>query len=125
MTLGKYLFTTLIAQVLFILTKLVFIQYLNIESTTFVVLFWLCLAVISIAIVRRIGILNYFESFFLAFTWTLVALFLDLMITTTITGRAVYSTGYFWLSYAVVAIAIVIFHKKAHVEIRKMMRTQK
>ncbi len=125
MTIAQLLLGLISSQIFFAVTKVIFIQYLNIDSFFFIGLMWLVLAVGAIAIVRRMGVLNYFEDFFTVILWTLTSLVVDLVITTTIVGRDVYSTGYFWLSYLIVILAVIIFHKKTHVEIRKRIREAK
>ena len=122
MTIAKFLTGVFASQILFIITKIIFINYLNIDSYFFIAVMWIVLSAITIAIVRRMGVLNYFESFFIAVVWTVFSLVLDLLITTAVTGRDVYRTYYFWLSYLLVILVIIIFHKKAHVQMRRMMR---
>jgi hypothetical protein len=75
----------------------------------------------AIALIRRFGPINYFEAFFVMFLWAVISLASDLIITSSIIGREVYSDWHFWLSYVVVLLAILIFHKKQHVEVRKAM----
>lgn len=122
MTIARFLIGLIVSQILFVITKVIFIQYLNIDSYFFIGAMWVLLSVITIAIVRRMGVLNYFEAFFIAVLWTLASLFLDFVITTSVTGREVYGTKYFWLTYLLIILVVVIFHKKAHVEMRKIMR---
>src|SRR3954468_12773705 len=118
MTIAKFLTGLVISQILFVITKVIFIQYLNIDSSFVIGLMWVVLSVIAIAIVRRMGVLNYFESFFIAFMWTLASLILDFLITTHVTGTDVYKTWYFWLTYLLIILVIILFHKKVHVQIR-------
>ncbi len=124
MTIGKFLTGLLVSQVLFVITKIIFISYFNIDSYFFIGMMWLVLSVITIAIVRRMGVLNYFESFFIAVVWTFFSLLLDLAITASVVGRDIYSTWYFWLTYLVIILVAILFHKKNHVHIRRMMREQ-
>ena len=53
MTIASLLLGTISAQVLFVITKIIFINYLNISSWTVVILFYVALAIITIAISRR------------------------------------------------------------------------
>jgi hypothetical protein len=122
MTIAQLLLGLIASQIFFAVTKVIFIQYLNIDNFFFIFLMWVILALGAITIIRRMGVLNYFEDFFTVALWTLTSLVVDLVITTSIVGRDVYTTGYFWLNYLVVILAVIIFHKKAHVEVRKQIR---
>ncbi len=110
---------TFISQVLFVFTKVIFLNYLNLENAIISGLFFVLLAVISIAIVRRMGILNLFELIFLLGVWFTISLVVDLLITSSFTGREVYAHLSFWATYLVILLAVFVFHKKSHVEARK------
>lgn len=120
MTIAQLLIGTIGSQVLFILTKLVFINVLNIDSVVLRIGLWLSLSIITIAIVRRMGVWNYLEAFFVTILWFIISLAVDFVITTSFTGREVYRTWYFWIAYGVIILTVIIFHKKYHVELRKM-----
>lgn len=83
------------------------------------VIFFVALILETIAVSRRMGTLNYIEAFFLTGVWIVVSLLVDLVITTNFIGKDVYSTMYFWMTYLIIAIALIVFHKKIHVEVRK------
>lgn len=119
MTIASFLLGTIASQILFVMTKIFFINSLNMESWIVMVLFYLALSIITIAVSRRMGTLNYFEDIFLIVVWTIASLITDLVITTSFTGRGVYATMYFWLSYLVIGVVLLVFHKKLHVEVRK------
>lgn len=119
MTIGSLLVGTFISEVLFVLTKVVFIKYLNLDSWLIKAAFFIVLAIAAIATVRRMGILNYIESFFLVIVWTIAGLITDYIITTRILGLDVYTTLNFWLAYIVIIVAVLVFHKKMHIEARK------
>ncbi len=120
MTIARLFIGTVVSQILFVLTKLLFINVLNIDSAIFQYGMSFVLALITIAIIRRMGVLNYLESFFTTIVWLVISLVTDLVITTSFTGRDVYKTWYLWISYIVVIVAMIIFHKKIHVETRKL-----
>ena len=124
MTVARFLAGIIGAQVLFVLAKTFFISFLNIETLVARIGLWVILAIIAIAVVRRMGVLNYLEAFLITIVWLVVSLLTDLVITTTLTGREVYTTWYFWISYLVVILAIIIFHKKSHVEVRKQFQNK-
>ena len=104
---------TFISQVLIVFTKVIFLNYLNLENAIISGLFFVLLAVISIAIVRRMGILNLFELIFLLGVWFTISLVVDLLITSSFTGREVYAHLSFWATYLVILLAVFVFHKKS------------
>ena len=119
MTITSLLIGTIIGQVLYVITKIVFIDYLNFDSAIIFWLFFILIIVETIAVVRRMGVLNLFESLFLSGVWLVVSLLVDLVITTSVLGRESYSHIYFWLTYVLMVVVIMGFHKKAHIEARK------
>ncbi|MDQ3018374.1 MAG: hypothetical protein M3Q64_00690 [bacterium] len=120
MTIPQLILGTFFGQLLLMLTKLFFINYLNIENVIIRYGMWAIIIIISIAIIRRMGTLNYLEAFFITIVWTITALLVDFALTSSFTGREVYKTWYFWLNYLMMILAIVIFHRKTHVQIRNM-----
>lgn len=119
MTIVSLLFGTIAIQVLWVITKIVFIDYLNFDSPIIFWLFFIFITLETIAVVRRVGTLNLFESMFLTGIWLVVALLVDLVITTSVIGRDVYTELFFWLTYVLIIVVTMGFHKKAHVEARK------
>lgn len=119
MTPGQLIIKTLIVQVLLLATRIVFFRALNIELLPVLILYYLFLAAISIAVARRLGVVNYLEIFLTIIIWLVFSLAIDLIITREIIGTDLYTTWNFWISYLVMPLAILIFHKKQHVEVRK------
>ncbi|HMQ02017.1 MAG TPA: hypothetical protein PKD79_03045, partial [Candidatus Doudnabacteria bacterium] len=62
--------------------------------------------------------INYFEAIFAIILRLILSLISDFVITSSLIGRAVFADSNFWWSYLVVVLAMLIFHKKQHVEIR-------
>jgi hypothetical protein len=125
MTPGKFLLLTTIAVVLTTLAKLFFIRALNIDNVYIVYLFWLVIALISIACSRRLGVISYIEATLVLALWLILTLFLDLLITAAVAGIDIYRHPYLWVSHGVMVITIFLFHKKRHVEVRHMQRAAK
>ncbi len=125
MTPGKFLLLTAIAVVLTILAKLFFFTALNIGNIYIVYLFWLVIALISIACSRRLGVISYIEATLVLALWLVLTLFLDLLITAAVAGIDIYRHAYLWVSYGVMVITIFLFHKKRHVEVRHIQREAK
>jgi hypothetical protein len=119
MTIASLLLGTIISQILFVLTKVFFIGSLNMDNLVVVVLFYTALVLETIVVVRRMGVLNYIEAFFLAFVWLFTLLIVDFIVTSNWIGRDIYTTLNYWLTYLVIILALLIFHKKLHVQVRK------
>jgi hypothetical protein len=122
MTPGQLLTKTVIMQVILVVIKIIFFGFLNIELVPILIIYYLLLAASSIALVRRFGPINYFEAFFAMGLWLVLSLLTDYFITSAVTGKDVFRDPHFWLSYVVVLLAMLIFHKKQHVAVRKALR---
>ncbi len=79
----------------------------------------LLVAVIAAALVRRMGVINYLEAFFLIGLWVLGDMLGDLLITGMFTGLGIFATGKFWYGQLALALSIFLFHKKRHIHVRK------
>ncbi len=79
------------------------------------------IAAASIAAVRRLGIINYLESVFAAICWWLFALIFDFLITSAFAGLGMFRDIHLWVGYLVMMLAIFLFHKKRHVQLRHEM----
>ncbi len=119
MTIASLLIGTIVSEILFVLTKVVFIHYLNIDNIMVKIAYFLALIIITIAVVRRMGVLNYLESFLIVIVWFVTMVLVDMAITSFLIGRDMYSHLYFYLSYLVVLLSIIFFHKALHVQVRK------
>lgn len=119
MTVASLLLGTIISQILFILTKVFFMGSMNLESWVVVLIFYIALALETIAVVRRMGVLNYIESLFLVGVWVITTLIADFLITANWVGRDIYGSWQYWFTHVVIILALLIFHKKLHVEVRK------
>ena len=119
MTIPSLLIGTFIAQVLFVITKVFFINTLNMDSWAIMVAFFVLLIVETIAVVRRMGTLNYIESFFLVGVWLITILIVDYAVTSRLIDDDLYTTLYYWMTYLAIILSLIIFHKKLHVQVRK------
>lgn len=118
MTLGRLVSRTIVAIALFSLWKVIFFGYFNTENWALLVFFYVIAALVAIAVVRRLGVLNYLENFLVLIVWLVAALIVDWIVVGRILDDQVWSDGHFWISYLVIILAALIFHKKRHVEIR-------
>ena len=119
MTISSLLIGTFAFQVILALLKIFFIGSLDLDNTVVMSLFFIFIIVVAIATVRRMGILNYIESFFISGVWFITALIVDYVITANFTGFDIYKTWYYWFTFLAVILAVILFHKSLHVEVRK------
>jgi hypothetical protein len=82
------------------------------------IVFWALSAVIGAALVRRLGIINYLESFFTMLVWILSGAFFDLLITAAIAGLGIFFQPAYWGGFISMSLAIFLFHKKRHIHVR-------
>ncbi|MEZ4180543.1 MAG: hypothetical protein R3B41_03485 [Candidatus Doudnabacteria bacterium] len=76
MTLGKLILKTAIAIGLFSLWKLIFFGYFDSSNLILLILFYGIAMLIAIAVVRRLGVLNFLENFLIMFIWLLFGILL-------------------------------------------------
>lgn len=119
MTIASLLIGTFTSQVIFVLLKVFFFKSLDLSNSLVIALFYIVFVIAIIAIVRRLGILNYLESIFLSAVWLITSLIVDAVITGTVVGYDMYKTWTYWLSLLVMIVVVMSFHKKQHVEVRK------
>ncbi len=118
MTIASLLIGTFASQVIFVLLKVFFINSLDLDNWVVMTVFFLALIITTIAVIRRMGILNYIESIFLVVVWFITTLIVDVAITAQIVGYDIYKTWYYWLTFVAIILAMMIFHKKLHVQVR-------
>lgn len=119
MTIASLLIGTFTSQVILVLLKVFFFRSLDLGNNLVIALFYFAFVIVTIAIVRRLGILNYIESIFLSAVWLITSLLVDVVITATVVGYDMYQTWTYWLSLLVMIIVIISLHKKQHVQVRK------
>jgi len=120
MTAGKLVIFTIIAIVLTTLVKVFFITTLNMGNAYVVYFMWFLIAAITVGCCRRLGVINYLEAILTLIVWLAVALVVDLVVTATIAGIGIYQHVYLWIGYAVMVLCVFLFHKKRHVEVRRL-----
>ena len=80
--------------------------------------FWMATIVITAALIRRVGVMNFMEAFFIMVVWTVGDAFSDLLITSLITGLEIFSNSNYWIGLAIMDVIIFLVHKKRHVYVR-------
>lgn len=86
--------------------------------------YWILTAVITAALVRRFGHISFLEAFIVAVVWTLGNLLLDLILLSPYTGLSIFSAAEYWWGFLIMAAAIMVFHKKRHIQIRREMHAK-
>lgn len=119
MTIASLLIGTFASQVLFVLIKIFFIGSLDMDNGLIMAAYYTALVLVTIAVVRRMGILNYVESIFLVGVWFFTILIVDYVITASFIGWDIYKIWTYWLSILVILLSVMIFHKALHVQVRR------
>ena len=119
MTIASLLIGTFASQVLFVLIKIFFIGSLDMDNGLIMAAYYAALVLVTIAVVRRMGILNYVESIFLVGVWFFTILIVDYVITASFIGWDIYKIWTYWLSLLVILLSVMIFHKALHVQVRR------
>ena len=87
--------------------------------------FWFLILIISAWVVKRFGIITFFEMGLIMFVWTVFGLFLDLIFTSKFTGLGIFFSRTLWAGYGVMLAAVFIFHKKKHLHMRHKLHAAK
>jgi len=125
MTGKKFLLILVLQWVIFTLVKIWLFETSVFSSSIFQDWFyWAIVAVVSIALIRRFGIISFFEAIFALFIWIIADLFLDLVITVNFTGIGIYKSSEYWFGYLVMIVGVMVFHKMRHVAIRKELHAK-
>ena len=125
MSAHKFLILSFLQWVLFILLKTWVFHY-KIFSTSGMegIVFWSATIVITAALVRRLGVINYMEAIFIMFLWTIADAFSDLVITSVITGLDIFSNPNYWYGLGIMNVVIFLVHKKRHVHVRNELHAK-
>ena len=99
--------------------KFFVLRVLNFNSVPVTVLYGFFSFVFAMACARRLGVINYLEAGFVAFTWVVGLFLADALILSPLYGPEVFGHKELWWGYALIALTIFFFHKKRHVQIRK------
>lgn len=83
---------------------------------------WAIGSFFSVALVRRLGVITYLESFIVMGFWLIFLLIIDGVLVGYLVGYHMFATIPFWLSYLVVLLSIFLFHKKRHIAKREEMK---
>jgi hypothetical protein len=123
MNFKKFLIFTFLQAVLLTVIKIYFFKNTDFSLTNQTYLFLGVIAVVVSVLIRIIGVMNFFEAFYITAIWIVLDGFLDLVITTQFLGYDIYFTKELWLGYLVTGLCIVCFHEKYHIHIRKKLHS--
>lgn len=119
MTSGKIFVYGLLYACGIAILKLFSYNVLNIESVFIIIFIYLFILLGGIAMVRRIGIINYLESIIIIIVWLIFSLILDVFTFGFSYNLDVYTKPSFYGTYLIIITAVFFFHKKRHIDIRK------
>lgn len=118
-------FGFILAAVLVVL-KTVFFGYFSWEDTIALhYVYWGVAALVTPALVRRLGVITILEAIVVAVLWFIMQLIGDLIIAAPIAGWRVLLDVDFAMGYLIPPIVIFLFHKKRHVHVRKQLAVAK
>ncbi len=119
MTAKKFFLFSLLQWVAFVILKVwVFNNVIFGNPGVQEIFFFLLTGATTAALVRRLGVLNYLESFFIIITWTLTGVLVDLVFTSAYTGLSIFGSSQYWWGLFCMDLSVFLFHKKRHVHIR-------
>ena len=118
MTLKKLVILAILLWMLLVPVKIVFLNVLNTDNLVIEILLGVVFAVVTMGVVRRLGVLNFLEAMMVAVVWFIINLILDLFVLATTFGLQFFSHWQVWTGYVLSMVVIFFFHKKRHVHIR-------
>lgn len=120
MTLTKLILLTFFQWFFFLLLKLGHFKYAWFGSMGGAgdYVFFLLVMVITAALVRRLGVINFLEAIMVLMLWFIMDVLLDLLITAFVLGLVMFSWWQLWAGYFLMMLVIFFFHKKRHVHVR-------
>lgn len=124
MTIKKFIIFTILQWLLLAFLKVEFLENQLLANKGLQdVVYWLLTAVVVSALVRRLGVLNFLEAFFVAVVWSVLDLLSDLVVTSGFTGLEIFRQWQYWVGCGILALSVIFFHKKRHIKIREQMTT--
>lgn len=114
-----------LAAVLVIL-KTVFFGFFTWEDTALLhYIYWGVAAVLTPALVRRLGVITILEAMVVAVLWLVMEVVGDVILAAPIAGWRVLVDSNFAVGYLIPPVTIFMFHKKRHVHVRKQLAAAK
>ena len=122
MTPRKFFVIFLLQALVFGVLKAGFYNYFDYQDIYWIFLYWAAVSIVTVYLVRRLGIINFFEAFLVIGLWVAGDVLLDAMLTASFSSTRIFSQLYFWGGYGFMAVFIFFMHKKRHIHIRKEQR---
>lgn len=85
---------------------------------------WLVEVIVATACIRRLGTINYLESFMVMILWGIFMLVFDLIVLAVIFNVVIFSTLIYWVGMLLILLSWFLFHSKRHVEIRRQNKNK-
>ncbi len=89
------------------------------DSLALHVFYWAFVAVLSVALIRRLGVITLLESLVVVILWLVFELVGDILVTGPVVGFGVLVDANFAVGYVVLVSSMLLFHKKRHVHRRR------
>ncbi len=119
MTVDRFIVLSFIHWLLLFILKLFYFNSLFGSQLFADIVFLVLTAAVAAAVVRRFGHISFLEVIFCSIMWVGGDLLLDLLVTSNFTGAGMFKFWQLWVSYAVLFLALIFFHKKRHIYIRR------
>lgn len=119
MTFVRFLGFGVLSALILSVLKILFFGFLDPLNIVVQYLYWFLTFVVVVACSRRLGFINYLEAVVVLVIWLVIALFFDLLIASQFLGLVLFKNFYILFGYLIMALAIFMFHKKRHVQIRR------
>jgi hypothetical protein len=124
MTFKKFILATFVQLIVF--TGLKIFAFLNFDFSI-VGYFYAYLgltAVLATIFSRMLGVINFFEAFFICGLWFLLDFFTDILFTSKFIGLKFYTIKIYWLGFLIMLFCIFWLHKKFHIQVRNEMHSK-
>ncbi|MBL8031626.1 MAG: hypothetical protein JNK33_04870 [Candidatus Doudnabacteria bacterium] len=109
-----------------VVLKTVFFGFFTWEETALLhYIYWGVAAVLTPALVRRLGVITILEAIVVAVLWLVMEIIGDAIVAAPIAGWRVLVDPNFAIGYLIPPLVIFMFHKKRHVHVRKQLAAAK
>lgn len=124
MTFARFFGIGVVFAVLSAALTIAFSKYINIVEPWNNYVLWFLVIIITIACVRRLGVISFLEAILVAGVWLFFRMLLDAVVTAPILGVGIYGKAQLWVSYALIIATIFFLHKKRHIQVRKDLKAK-
>ena len=119
MNFKRVLILGLVAWLLLLGGKILFLQYFGLASTWQVWAYYILILLLMRVLSRALGVLNFLEAQFVGILWALLILLLDSVVAKRFLSDEIFRGAHYWWSYFAVFAGVFFMHKKRHIHIRK------